>query len=162
MRLLFLGALACQANHAALGHQRGDAVHAQFGGFFNQPVHALVGRHAHSQVHVNRRLAFHIAVLAHHHANITAAHVLHLGAELAALAVEQGQGMAWLHAQHLHVSCGGGRQVQNLARDQGQGAVKAGHAYPRPPGVSLGKAKLIAGSVPSILSIKRKRGVSSL
>jgi tRNA threonylcarbamoyladenosine modification (KEOPS) complex Cgi121 subunit len=50
-------------------------------------------------------------MLTHHHAHIAAAHVLHFGAELAAFAVEQGQRVARLHAQHLHMASSGGRQV---------------------------------------------------
>ncbi len=49
-------ALAFELEHAALGHQRGDAGHAQFGGFFDQPVHALVGGDARQQVHGARVL----------------------------------------------------------------------------------------------------------
>ena len=133
MRHFFFGPFAAEFEHAAFGHQGLDAGYAQLGGFFNQPVHAVVGRHAHHQMHRARGLALYRLVAAHLHLHVAAAHLGDGGVKLAPAAgnarpaVEQGDGVARLQAQHLHVAGGAGGQVQQRAGYQGGGAVKAGH-----------------------------------
>ena len=84
MGLFFVGALAAQAHHAALGHERCDAGNAQLGGFFDQPIHALIGGHADGQMHSLRGFALNVGVRANDDAHIAAPHVFDLSAELAA------------------------------------------------------------------------------
>ena len=64
--------------------------------------------------------------------DIAAAHAGHGGVKLAAFAVEQGDGIARLQAQHLHMACSARWQTQGQAGGQGGGAIKAGHAHMRP------------------------------
>ncbi|MNZ87158.1 hypothetical protein D3C78_1060080 [compost metagenome] len=64
---------------------------------------------------------------------VAAAHAQHGGLELAArkafarLAFEQGDAVARLQAQHLHMACGAGGQIQRVAGVQRNGAVESGH-----------------------------------
>ncbi|MPN51562.1 hypothetical protein SDC9_199210 [bioreactor metagenome] len=51
MGALLVGALALEAQHAALGRYWRDAGHAEFGGFLDQPVHAFARRDAGQQMH---------------------------------------------------------------------------------------------------------------
>ena len=128
---LLVGALALELEHAALGHQRGDAGHAQFGGFFDQPVHALVGGDARHQVDGAGCLAFDGVVGAHLHAHVAAAHAQHGGLEFTARAVgpavKEGDAIARLQTQHLHVARCARGQVDFGTGGQVSGAVEAGH-----------------------------------
>ena len=87
VRQLLVGPFTLELEHAALGQQWGDAGHAQFGGFFDQPVHALVGGDARQQVDGARCLALDGVVGAHLHAHVAAAHAQHGGLEFTARAV---------------------------------------------------------------------------
>jgi len=82
-------------------------------------------------VHGARVFAFGGVVLVHAHLHIAAAHAHDGGLPLAARAVlrpfEQGDGVAGLQAQHLHMARRAGGQVDVQARGQRQGAVKAWH-----------------------------------
>ena len=89
MRHFFLGALAAQAQHAAFGHQRLQGSRAQLSGFFHQPIHALIGRHAHGQRDRVARRAVLWLVGAYANLHLAAAHLRHRGLKLAALAIEQ-------------------------------------------------------------------------
>ena len=98
-----------QAQHAALGHQGRDAGHTQFGGFFNQPVHTVIGGHADGNVHLPGGLSVCVHKAAHRHVHVAAAHGLHDCGVLAfcfAKPIEQRDGVTRLHAQHLHVARG--------------------------------------------------------
>ena len=129
----FLGTLALELEHAALGHQRRDAGHTQLGGFFYQPVHALVGGDARQQVHGARGFALDGVVGAHLHAHIAAAHAQHGGIELAPGAVgilaamEQRDAVTRLQAQHLHMARGAGGQINLGPGGQGRRAMETGH-----------------------------------
>lgn len=65
------------------------------------------------------------------HAHVAAAHAQHGGVEFAAGAVlatvEEGDGVAGLQAQHLHVAGGARGQVDLGTRRKVDGAVEAGH-----------------------------------
>ena len=130
---LFVGALAFELEHAALGHQGGDAGHAQLGGLFNEPVHALIGGDACDEVHGPCRFALLGVVRADLHEHVTAAHAQHGGIKLAAGAVsalpamEQRDGVTRLQAQHLHMPRRTRGQLQLGASGQGNRAVKTGH-----------------------------------
>jgi len=69
----------------------------------------------------------------HEHAHIAAAHLDDGGVELATgvaralAAVEQGDAVTGLQAQHLHMACGARGQVQLGAGGQGGRAMKTGH-----------------------------------
>ena len=102
--LFFLGSLTGQAQHAAAGVQRLQAGCAHFSGFFDQPVHAFVGRHAQRQLHSTAGFAFVGAVRVQRHIDIAAAHAGDGGVPFAALAVEQRDLVARLQAQHLHMA----------------------------------------------------------
>ena len=129
MVAFFLAALAFEFEHAALGQQRGEAGRAQLGGFFYQPIHALVGGDAGQQMH--RAAVFALQRLVRHqaHLHMAAAHFDNLRLPLAvgSGAVEQGDGIARLQAQHLHMAGGTRRQVELGTSGHGQGAMKAGH-----------------------------------
>ena len=138
-------------------------MHAQFGGFFHQPVHALVGGHAGDQVHDGWRLALDRMVFPHPDLNLLSSHVLYLGVIFATATVEQCQRIAWLQAQHLHMPCSTWGQRHEVCALQGQVTVQAGHghgllgvrAQPRPI------TSVVSGAMPSTSSIRRKRGMSS-
>jgi hypothetical protein len=110
---------------STLRSQRLDAGHPQFGGLFHQPVHALVGGDAQGQMHGGPRFALGRVLRAELHLHIAAAHVHDGGFELAALAVEEGDGVAGLLAQHLHMARGTRRKREPGAALQRQGAIKA-------------------------------------
>ena len=118
---LFIGPVALELEHTALSRQRGDAGSAQLGGFFQQPVHALIGGNTGQQVHGARCLALNGAVGGNAHADIAAAHAGDDGVKLAAgkarasLAFEQGNGVARLMAQHLHMARSASGQIQLIA-----------------------------------------------
>ena len=116
VRLLARRALALGPEHAALGQQGLDAGRAQFGGFFDQPVHPFVGGHAHGQMHLAPALRAPRSVRLDPHVDVAAAHALDHRLELAALAVEQRDAVARLQPQHLHVARGPGRQGQRSGR----------------------------------------------
>ena len=125
----FVGPLAAQAQHAAFGHQGLDAGNAQLGGFFDQPVHAVIGGHAHGQMDLPLGFSLYRKVSAHLHLHVAAPHAGDGGFKLAAVhgATEQRDHPARLHAQHLHVARGAGGQVDQLTGLQGCGAVESGH-----------------------------------
>ena len=106
MRLALQGAFAAQAQHRVLGAQGCELCHAQFGGFFHQPIHTLVGGHAQGDVGCAHRFAFLRLVRQHLDVHRVLAHVHHTGRVAAAQAVEQTQLVARLHAQHLHMAGG--------------------------------------------------------
>ena len=116
MLLFFVSTLAGQAQHAAAGVQRLQAGCAQFSGFFDQPVHAFVGRHAQRQLYGTAGFAFIGSVYAQCHLDVAAAHAGDGGVPLAALAVEQRDLMARLQPQHLHVARRALRQAERSAR----------------------------------------------
>ena len=101
--LFFLCTFAFEAQYAVRRVQRQQAAHPQFGGFLHQPVHALVGRHAHCQVNGPGGFAVTRVVRAHGHGHVAAAHAGDGGGVLTALPVEQGDVRARLQAQHLHM-----------------------------------------------------------
>ena len=113
-----------------MGHGHGlDAGHAEFGGFFHQPVHAFVGRHPYHQVHGQGGFTFGGVVCADLHLHVAAAHTQHGGVKLAAVAVEQRQQATRLQPQHLHMARRARRQVQLGTGGQGDRAVETGHYY---------------------------------
>jgi len=128
-----VAALALELEHAALGQQGREAGGTQLGGFFHQPVHALVGRDAGQQMHFARGFTLHGVVRADLDLHIAAAHAQHLGFEFAArealarLAFEQGDAVARLQAQYLDMARRAGGQLQRQAGAQGKRAVEAGH-----------------------------------
>ena len=132
MRQFFVGTLALELEHAALGHQRGDAGHAQFGGFFDQPVHAVVGGDAGQQMHCPPGFSLQRNMGADRHLHIAAAHAGHGRCKLAAFTIEQRDAIAGLHAQHLHMARCAGRQVEAQAGGQRSRAIKTRHAHMRP------------------------------
>ena len=101
---LFVGALAFEFEHAALGQQRCEAGSAQLGGLFYQPVHAFVGGDTGQQVHGAVQLALQRGVLQHAHVDVAAPHLQNLRLPLPACASEQFNDRARLQAQHLHVA----------------------------------------------------------
>ena len=115
MRGFLLGALSREAQDAALAHERLDAGGAQLGGFFNQPIHALVGGHADGQMHLPRGLTLKGVMDAHLHLHVAAPHALDLRFKFAALTVEKHQCIARLHAQHLHMPCSCRIQIERAA-----------------------------------------------
>jgi hypothetical protein len=131
VRAFLVAALALELEHAALGQQRREAGRAELGGFFHQPVHALVGRDAGQQVHRARRFALDGVVGSDQHLDIGAAHAGDGGVEFPAgsvwSAVEQRDHRTRLQAQHLHMARGARRQVDDLAAGQRHGAVEARH-----------------------------------
>ena len=84
-------------------------------------------------MHGAGRLALDGVVRTHQHAHIAAAHLDHGGIELAAgvaralAAVEQGDAVTGLQAQHLHMACCARGQVQRGAGGQGSRAMETGH-----------------------------------
>ena len=105
--------------------QRLQAGCAQFGGFFNQPVHAFVGRHAQRQLHGAAGFAFITPVCAQGHIDIAAAHAGDGGVPFAALAVEQRDLVARLQSQHLHVARRALGQAERCAGGHGHIGKKA-------------------------------------
>ena len=63
----------------------------------------------------------------HPHLHIAAPHVGDLGQVLTPQAIEQGDRLAGLQAQHLNMAGCGRRQGQGVTRDQGQIAEKTRH-----------------------------------
>ena len=125
---LLVGALALEFQHAALGQQRRDAGSAQLGGFFHQPVHALVRGDAGQQVHGAWRLALDGMVPRRLHAHAAAAHVGDGGIPFAAGAVaKQRDAVARLQAQHLHMARGAGGQFDLGASRQFNRAMETRH-----------------------------------
>jgi hypothetical protein len=124
VRLLLLPPFAGQPQHAALRHERLDARGAEFGRLLDQRIHAVVGRHGQRQVHAARCLAFDRVMRADLDLHLAATHALDARLVLAALAVEQGDGVAGLQPQHLHVPRRARRQGDRLAAGQWDGAVQ--------------------------------------
>ena len=108
--------------HAALGHQRLDAGRAEFGGLFDQPVHALVGRHADAPGARRAPLRARRAWCA---PTCTCTSLRPMRSTVASYsppaAVEQRDGVARLQAQHLHVARGAGRQASAVPVASGTG-----------------------------------------
>jgi hypothetical protein len=77
-----------------------DARDAEFGRLLHDEIHAIAARHRLHQRHGERRFAVD-EVRAHRRADARSAHALDLGAEFAAVAVEQDQRVADPRAQHL-------------------------------------------------------------
>jgi hypothetical protein len=129
MGLLLVGALALQAQHAALGHQRLDAGDAELGRLLDQPVHAVVGRHADRQMDGARRLALERLVGADLDLDAAAAHLAHGGVAFAAAhrVAEQRDAVAGLQPQHLDMAGALGREFELQAGLQGLGLVDARH-----------------------------------
>ena len=110
VRHFLCSTLATQAQHTAFGHQGLDAGDTQLGGLFDQPVHAFIGRHAHGKMQDARCLSLDDVMHADAHLHFAATHALDAGFKLATLAphirsaVEQGDTVARLQAQDLHVA----------------------------------------------------------
>ena len=127
MGLALEGPVRVQAQNTALGHQWHQTRHTQFGGFFDQPVHALIGGHAHGQHHVVACFTFNGLVRKDVHRHLFAAHVFNLSRPFPACAIEQTHRVAGLQAHHLGVACCGRGQRHTGLGDQGVGVKKAGH-----------------------------------
>ena len=127
---LALGALARQAQHRTLAHQRLDRGHAELGGLFHQRIHAVVGGHAQRQRHRMRQFALLRLMGQRLHPHRVAAHVRDLRLPLATLAVEQRQGIARLQAQHLHMARGHGFEFDVGASGKRLAGVDAGNHRP--------------------------------
>jgi hypothetical protein len=87
-------------------HQRRDARNAQFGGFFYQPIHALIGGHAYHHVAVDSAFALYQLVAVYACSNGVASHLQNAGCVLTTAAVKQSDARARLQAQDLDVSAG--------------------------------------------------------
>ena len=125
---LLFGPLAAQAQHAAFGHQGLDAGHTEFTGFFDQPVHAVIGGHTQREVHHAFGFALGCVVRADKHLHIAASHVGDGRLIFAIrLAVKEGDGVAGLQAQHLHMARWTAGQIQRGASLQRRGNKEAGH-----------------------------------
>ena len=124
MRNFFLGAFAFEFEHAALRLYRDQTASAQFRRFFHQPVHSLVGHDARPQMNLHTQFSLKRLVLADAHGHITAAHVRDHRFGLPALAIEQGQCVARLQTQHLHMARCAWGQCQLVSLAQGCRAMK--------------------------------------
>ena len=113
-------ALAVQAQHRALAHEGLNARDAELGGFLDQRIHALVGRHADGERHAARQLAIARVVRAHVDRHGAAPDRGDAGGPFAAAPVEQRDGSARLQAQHLHMARWTGRQHDTRAAGQRQ------------------------------------------
>ena len=119
--------LGVQAQNAALGHQWHQARDTQLGGFFDQPVHALIGGHAHGQHHLVGRFALDGLVFSDIHRHVFSAHVLDARRPFATRAIEQADLVTGLQAQDLDMACGGRGQRHAGLGDQGIGVKKTRH-----------------------------------
>ncbi len=122
-------AIAGHAQHRTLAYQRLDARHAELGGFFDQSVHALVGRHADGQRHSPRELTFDGIEVQRAHPHLAPRDGADAAGPLAAAAIEQRERVAGLQAQHLHVAGGGGAQRELGTRRQRPVDVNARHGH---------------------------------
>ena len=129
----FIGALGFKAQHTAFAHHGLDAGHTELGGFFNQPVHTLIGRHADDQMYRPWRFALGRGVGPNGGLHIAAAHAGNGGCKLAFTAflafpqaIEQRDPITRLQAQHLNMPRGVVRQGDLAARDQGDVSVETG------------------------------------
>ena len=84
-------------------------------------------------MHGANRFALDGLVLSNSYLNLAASHLRDRRTEFTSatckgrVAVEQGDAVARLQAQHLHVTRSARRQGQQLADDEGRGAIEAGH-----------------------------------
>jgi hypothetical protein len=128
VRVLLLGPLGRQAHHAALRRQRRDAGGAQLDRLLDDPVHLrrlrqrLRQRHRVGQLGVARREGLQ---LGRHAALLDAGQDRRV---LAALAVEQGDGVARRQPHHLHMVGDGLGQGDGGADGEGLGTEKTRHA----------------------------------
>jgi hypothetical protein len=110
---LFVGTLACEAQDAAIAHQGLNTGHANLSCFFNQPIHPVIGRHAHSQVNAACCFTFVRLVLPDHDLYLTASHAGDGGLKLASgtkdmiparTMVKKHDAVTGLQAQHLYMA----------------------------------------------------------
>ena len=87
-----------------LRHQGRDAVHAQLGRFFYQPIHAVIGGHHHCQVHLVECFSLNGLVRTNNYPHILSAHMFNNSVKLSARTIEQRDRLARLHTQHLHMA----------------------------------------------------------
>ena len=95
-----------QAQHPVGRHQWGDARNAQFGGFFHQPIHALIGGHPYHYVAVDSAFALYQLVAVYACSNGVTSHLQDAGRVLTTAAIKQSDGRARLQAQNLDVAAG--------------------------------------------------------
>jgi hypothetical protein len=126
MRQLFIGSLTFEFQDTALGTDGQQAARTQLGGFFDQPIHALVGGNAAPQVHPHTQLSRCVCFFTDAHKHITSAHAQNGGREFAAFAIEQGHQIFWLHSSNLNMSGRAGRQFKLIACVKRRGAMEAG------------------------------------
>ncbi len=88
--LAFEGTISAQAHYAMGCHQRGDTRNTEFGGFFNQPIHALIGRHAYHHMAQDSTFALNCAVRVYACSNRVTPHLKNAGLVLTAAPIEQG------------------------------------------------------------------------
>ena len=108
----------------------------EFGGFFDQPIHAFVGGDARQQVNGSPSLALGSVVHTDLHAHVAAAHAQHGGIKLATggrciaqATMKQRNAIARLQAQHLHMARSTSGQVDFGTGGQINGAIKTGHGF---------------------------------
>ena len=115
VRHFLVGPLAAQAQYAVRRDQRLNAGDAEFGRLLDQPVHAVVGRHADGEVDGARCFALDGLVRLHMDRDVAAAHAFDRRGVLATMAIEQGDVVARLHPQHLDMARNARRQRQRDA-----------------------------------------------
>ncbi len=106
MKLTLVGTFGIQAQHTMRCHQRGDARNTQFGGFFHQPIHALISWHPYHDMAVDRAFALYCLVAVYACSNGVTPHLKNAGLVFTTAPIEQGDGRAWLQAQDLDVAAG--------------------------------------------------------
>ena len=115
MRQLFVGSLAFEFQDTALGADGQQAAGPQFSGFFDQPIHALIGCDAAPQIDTQAQLSRGVCFVTDPNSHITSAHAQNGGCVFAAFSIEERDGIVRLHSSNLNMPGCSGRQVQLVA-----------------------------------------------
>jgi hypothetical protein len=110
MGKFFVSPLALQTQHAVLRYQGRDTAHTELGGFFNQPIHAVIGGHHYGQMHLMVCFSLNGMVRADKNPHIVSSHMFNHSVKLSAGTIKQRGGLARLHTQNLYMACSRSRQ----------------------------------------------------